>query len=100
MIKRILFSIILILLASLAVLSFSQPQERASPGDWVKETQIQVYPSGIILNIKNASWASFTDTNSMDPFLDAESNALEVRPTSASQVQEETSFPIILLMES
>ena len=89
MLQRILFSIFILLLASLAVYSLLEPQaaEHPSPSDWIKENQIQVYPQGVILHINNASWATFTNTNSMDPFLDEESNAIEIKPTSAQQVR-------------
>ena len=45
-------------------------QENSSPSDWVKENQIQVYPQQVILDISGAKWAGFTNTNSMDPFID------------------------------
>ena len=83
----LLLLLITSLAVSLAVLSLTETTDLASPGDWIKENQIQVYPSRVILNINNASWAKFTDTNSMDPFLDAESNALEIKPDSADQVR-------------
>ncbi len=60
--------------------------EVSSPNDWVKESQISVYSDRIILNIKDATWASFTDTNSMDPVLDAGANALEILPKSANDI--------------
>ena len=44
--------------------------ERASPSDWIKESQIAVYSNRVVLDIKDAVWAVFTDTNSMDPFFD------------------------------
>ncbi len=88
--KRILvLSFVLFILSSLAVISFSDKQipasffggqEIYSPGDWIKEEQIKVYKDRIILDIKNASWSGFTDTNSMDPFIDKESNAIEIMP--------------------
>ena len=61
--------------------------ERASPGDKIKESQIHVYNDQIVLDIENAEWASFTDTNSMDPILDKESNAIELAITSLDDVQ-------------
>lgn len=56
-------------------------QENSSPSDWVKENQIQVYPQQVILDISGAKWAGFTNTNSMDPFIDETANAIEITPT-------------------
>jgi signal peptidase I len=39
------------------------------------------------LDIKDAVWSNFADTNSMDPFLDANSNGIEIKPDSADQIQ-------------
>ncbi len=61
--------------------------ERLSPSDWISEDQIKVYPDKIVLDVKDAVWARFADTNSMDPFLDYGTNAIEIKPSSASQIQ-------------
>ena len=65
---------------------FSQLPERSSPFDRVKEDQIEVYDDKIVINLKNAEWAKFTDTNSMDPVIDAGANAIEIRPVSEEDV--------------
>ncbi|MBI2135897.1 hypothetical protein HYU06_02390 [Candidatus Woesearchaeota archaeon] len=61
--------------------------EKSSPGDHVKESQIHVLKDKIILDIKDASWARFTDTNSMDPVIDAESNSIELKPKTTEDVK-------------
>lgn len=61
--------------------------ERLSPSDWIKEEQIKVYPDKIILDVQDAVWAKFVDTNSMDPFLDSDTNAIEMKPNSPDQIQ-------------
>ncbi len=61
--------------------------ERLSPSDWISEDQIKVYPDKIVLDVEDAVWARFADTNSMDPFLDAGTNAIEIKPSSASQIK-------------
>jgi len=66
--------------------SFFSSQEIQSPSDWINEKQIKVYQNKVILDLKNPSWASFTDTNSMDPFLDENSNAIEIKPSSPEQI--------------
>lgn len=65
--------------------SFSN--ERESPSDWIKENQIHVYKDRIVIDIENAVWSRFTDTNSMDPIIDVTSNGIEVMPVSADQIQ-------------
>lgn len=65
-------------------LSLFATMEVNSPGNWIGEHQIHVYNDRIILDIGDASWARFTDTNSMDPLFDIGSNALEIKPEEAS----------------
>lgn len=67
-------------------LDVSSTDEVASPGDWIKEEQITVYDNRVVLDILNPTWATFTDTNSMDPFLDETSHALEILPL-ADQIE-------------
>ena len=82
--------ILIIIITSLGVLSFiEEPQapEVPSPSNRVEENQIHVYPNQIILDIDHASWARFTNTNSMDPFIDENSHAIEIMPTYPLQIQ-------------
>lgn len=76
----------IVVLGALAFGTFSLAEntvaELPSPGDWIQEEQITVYPDKVILDVSNAGWFRFTDTNSMDPFIDAESNAIVVKPSS------------------
>ena len=61
--------------------------ERTSPGDHVKESQIKVFDSRIELDIANAIWAKYKNTNSMDPFLDEGANGIEIIPNNESDVK-------------
>jgi hypothetical protein len=61
--------------------------EVASPSDWIPEDFILVTNEKVVLNIQGAEWASFTDTNSMDPVIDAGANAIEVIPESPEDIQ-------------
>ena len=63
-----------------------QAKERPSPADRIKEDQILVTNEKVVINIKNAEWASFTDTNSMDPVIDAEAHAIQIIPASEDEV--------------
>lgn len=67
----------MILISSAA---YSVNNERESPFNHVPEEKIKVYKDRIILDIENAHWAKFTDTNSMDPVFDKEANTIEVKP--------------------
>lgn len=62
-------------------------EERASPADRIKEDQIRVGREEVTISIKGAEWASFTDTNSMDPIIDSEAHAIEVIPQSEDDIQ-------------
>ena len=68
------------------VLTKPRPQDVPSPGDWVKEEQIKVYKDRIVIDLADAQWAKFTDTNSMDPVIDAGSNAIHIVPKHAEQI--------------
>ena len=57
-----------------------------TPSDWIKEDQIQVDNNKVIINIKDAKWARFTNTDSMLPFLDENSNAIEIIPTNENEI--------------
>lgn len=60
--------------------------DKPSPSDWVSEKDIQVFKDRVTLNVPNVVWAKFTNTKSMDPVLDSSANALELVPTSDSQI--------------
>jgi len=94
--KAVLIPLLIIFLFSLLALgekynpfSFltSASPEISSPSDWIKENQIQVYPNKVILEINQPMWSSFTNTNSMDPFLDETANAIEIKPQSPEQIK-------------
>jgi hypothetical protein len=61
-------------------------KEVASPADRVSENQIHVYKDKILINLVDAQWSTFTDTNSMDPVLDYGANAIQVVPESEDDV--------------
>lgn len=60
--------------------------DQLSPGNHVDESQINVYSDRVVLDIPDVKWAKFADTNSMDPFFDSTANALQLTPTSASDI--------------
>lgn len=64
------------------ILPLFMSPEVNSPSDWVNEDQIAILEDKIIINIKDATWARYADTNSMDPLIDKNSNGLEIVPKS------------------
>jgi hypothetical protein len=62
-------------------------QEKPSPKDRIKENQILVYKDEVIIKIKDVSWSTYTDTNSMDPIIDKGANGLEIKPESTKDIQ-------------
>ena len=69
------------------VVAVPNPPEIPSPADRIKDEQIHVYQDRIVIDLKNAEWAGFTDTNSMDPVIDIEANAIEIIPKSEDEIQ-------------
>jgi signal peptidase I len=69
------------------VFTVTGANELPSPSDWVKREQIKVYKDRIVIEIPNAVYAEFSDTNSMDPVLDFGANGIEITPQSADQIQ-------------
>lgn len=67
--------------------SFTSVQERVSPSNHLKEKQIQVYDNFVVIQADNLFWAKFTDTNSMDPLIDKDTNSLEVKPKSSDDIK-------------
>ena len=51
-----------------------------TPNDWIEQDKIHVYRSHIKIDLQNAVWANFTDTNSMTPVLSSKSNAIQIKP--------------------
>ena len=60
--------------------------ERISPSDHVPENNIEVYQDRVIIRLDNPKWATFADTNSMDPVFDKGNNAVQIVPTSPDQI--------------
>lgn len=56
--------------------------EKHSPADRIKEGQIRVYDDKVTINLAGATWATYADTNSMDPVFDKGANGIELPPQS------------------
>ncbi len=62
-------------------------KDKSSPGNWIKDEQIHVDDNGIFIDIKNAKWASFANTDSMDPLIDAGTNSIEIVPENEDELE-------------
>jgi hypothetical protein len=60
--------------------------EKPSPHDWISQNQIHIKPDSVIIEVENPQWATFTDTNSMDPVIDANAHAIEIVPKSIDDI--------------
>ena len=67
-------------------LNLDSAAEKSSPSDWITEKQIEVFSDRVVLDIKDAQWAAFTNTNSMDPVLDENANAIQIVPRSEAEI--------------
>jgi len=67
---------------------FLSSPERLSPSDHVKEDQIHVYKDKVVIEVADSQWASFANTNSMDPYIDESSNSIEIKPKGPSDIKE------------
>jgi hypothetical protein len=65
---------------------FFKNKELISPSDWVKQQQIHLFDNKVVIDIEDPQWAIFTDTNSMDPVIDAGAHAIEIVPESPEQI--------------
>lgn len=60
--------------------------EQVSPYDWISEHQITVNKDKVIIDLEDAVWSKFTDTNSMDPVIDQGANAIQIIPKDISDI--------------
>lgn len=70
----------------ISIMPLMKSPEIKSPADRISEQHIKVYDDRVVLDIPGATWASFTDTNSMDPFLDEGANSIEIKPSSPESI--------------
>ncbi|MFH1275888.1 MAG: hypothetical protein ABIH82_02145 [Candidatus Woesearchaeota archaeon] len=60
--------------------------EKDSPFDHVKDKQVRVLKNKVEIDMKDVSWWTIADTNSMDPLIDEGSTALSVKPISQESI--------------
>ncbi len=62
-------------------------EERESPQDRIKDADVNVYGSRVIINIENAKSRKFIDSNSMDPLIDEGTTTIEAKPKNAAEIK-------------
>ncbi len=61
-------------------------KELSGPANRIDKSNIHVYPDRVVIDIKDPQWATFADTNSMDPVFDNGNFAIEVVPKSQGDI--------------
>ncbi len=62
-------------------------EEREGPKDRIKDSDINVHGSGVRIDISNANYRTYIDSNSMDPLIDIGANTIEIKPKYASEIK-------------
>lgn len=62
-------------------------EEKYSPDDRIKESDIYLYSSGVRIGINNAKMRKFIDSNSMDPLIDEGTTTIEIKPMYADEIK-------------
>lgn len=61
-------------------------KEKDSPFDFIPEEDIYLEDGRVCVDVEWGHWASFSDTNSMDPIIDIGANAIEIKPKSINDI--------------
>jgi len=93
--KTIIFlGVIALLLIANLVYAFSlknpsvfTSDELISPANRISKDRVHFYDDRIVIDIDKATWATYANTNSMDPVLDQGSIGIEVIPESETEIQ-------------
>jgi|SRR3989338_643836 len=62
-------------------------EERESPADRIKDSDIDVFSNNVRIGISNAKWRKFIDSNSMDPLIDEGTTTIEITPKNANEIK-------------
>ncbi len=62
-------------------------EEKDSPFDHVKDSQVKVFQHKVEISLKDVTWYTIRDTNSMDPVIDAGNTALTIKPQSEDDIR-------------
>jgi len=62
-------------------------EEKQSPADRLQNSDINVFANSVRIDIKNAKWRKFIDSNSMDPLIDEGTTTIEIKPKNANEIK-------------
>ncbi len=62
-------------------------EERESPADRIKDSDIDVFSNSVRIGISNAKWRKFINSNSMDPLIDEGTTTIEIKPKNANEIK-------------
>lgn len=65
----------------------SNGEEKQSPADRIQDSDINVFANSVRVDIKNAKWRKFIDSNSMDPLIDEGTTTIEIKPKNADEIK-------------
>ena len=62
-------------------------EEKESPADRLQDSDINVFANSVRVDIKNAKWRAYIDSNSMDPLIDEGTTTIEIKPKNANEIK-------------
>ena len=62
-------------------------EEMPSPQDRIQDSEVHTYDEGVRIDIKNAKWRKYIDSNSMDPLIDIGTTTIEIKPKSPKDIK-------------
>jgi len=71
---------------SISLSSLANPREVSSPFARISQDKIHVMKDRVVIEMNDPQWATFTDTNSMDPVFDSGHYALQVVPETDNDI--------------
>lgn len=66
--------------------SLTNKREMVSPYARISQDKIHIFNDRVVIEMDNPQWATFTDTNSMDPVFDSGHYALQVIPEDENDI--------------
>ncbi|MFH0868315.1 MAG: signal peptidase I [Candidatus Woesearchaeota archaeon] len=62
-------------------------EEKASPVDRIEDSDVNVNSNSVRIDIRNAKWRKYIDSNSMDPLIDEGTTTIEIKPKDANEIK-------------
>ena len=71
----------------IVVESKADGEEKQSPADRLQDSDINVFANSVRIDIKNAKWRTYIDSNSMDPLIDEGTTTIEIKPKNKDEIK-------------